>query len=135
MVHEDYEARHHEPLNTDSLTDLEASRLVMELHDTFKAFAVRPIDAWPLSVRASNILRRNKLLCVYDLQSLDKKGILRLDKCGLKSLSEIFQTAREQGFELPNFLDALAEKYESVFKGSRDRKNEKAREKRLNEDS
>ena len=110
---DDHESKGYLPLDIEQLTELQAQGLVYDLQILLLAFKVRPIKDWELSVRACNVLKRNFLETVWDLQQLTTNQILKLPSCGTKSTLEIYTVAKVHGIELLHWIEAVTMKYAS----------------------
>ncbi len=103
------EIQQHRPLDYDALTEDQACAIILALKRALKPYQIEVTQAWPLSVRASNVLRKNHLTTVSDLQSATEGRVSRLMGCGAKTLEEIVSVAREAGVTLPRWERVLRE--------------------------
>jgi hypothetical protein len=112
---DDYESKGCLPLDVESLTDAEAKRLTVELYETLLAFKIRPHVEWGLSARAANVLVRNELLVLWEVQQISVEKIVKLPGCGVRSMFEVYEAGRLNGVDLNNWLQAVNEQYKTTF--------------------
>lgn len=106
-------------LNDADLSEKEICEVLLSLRNTLNDFLVEPVNTWPLSVRARNILYNNKLITLWDLKKILPADIMRLQKCGIRSMLEIYSAAQQQGYVLTNWLVAVESQYKSTFPSRR----------------
>lgn len=73
------------------------------------------VDEFPMSVRASNILKRQGVKTVQDLVNLDAKVLLATEGCGKKTIVELLACLKMLNLKMPNsdrmFPDAVIDEH------------------------
>ena len=90
------------------------------LHREASKILERPATMWELSTRARNVLGINGLNTVTDLFELEAPRIMKLQKCGVTTATEIVREAMRKGYNLTQWFIAIEQLHK---RQSRDNRN------------
>ena len=112
-----------EELNEEAMSDKEANlRCIYAIRSLRNALTDPTVD-WQLSIRASNVLRRNNLCTVRKLEEMRLVDIVRIPRCGMKVVDDVCQEAARHGVDLPNWRQALIGKYKTTVYNDASKEN------------